>query len=311
MARQNKRDGFSNAVKLTLRERVGGRCSQPSCRKPTIGPDKSSDDKSTTIGVAAHICAASVGGPRYNNNQSPLERSSIKNGIWLCANCASLIDKNGGQDYPVPVLKNWKKNAEERAHEALISTSAFQRPSWLTRLSTIHFANVPRLAQLDTDEPLSEEVMQTLNDGFPTQGMIIRELVSLEKAIASADVSAIPIEDIVPASEEIIGCTISFHRSCYTKNGMFDKDNFDLSTVRNFDPKKSPHIYTKIGTTKIILPYDPRWVTTNTAYSDFRSGHTKFAGLGIVKRVSLDASQIVVSPLLIGLPRHPAWDGIF
>lgn len=49
---------------------------------------------------------------------TPAERSSIANGIWLCQNCAGLIDRDP-QTYTVAVLKNWRALAEIRAREEL------------------------------------------------------------------------------------------------------------------------------------------------------------------------------------------------
>jgi hypothetical protein len=49
------------------------------------------------VGVAAHITAASPGGPRFDPNLSDKERASATNGIWLCQNCAKLIDNDVAQ----------------------------------------------------------------------------------------------------------------------------------------------------------------------------------------------------------------------
>lgn len=114
------RDDFKQAVKDTLAERVGYFCSNPACRKMTIGPSETSDGVSR-IGVAAHICAASPGGPRYDANMDSEERKSIDNGIWLCQNCAHLIDTDT-KKYTVEVLRGWKRVAEEQALKG-ISTS--------------------------------------------------------------------------------------------------------------------------------------------------------------------------------------------
>jgi tetratricopeptide (TPR) repeat protein len=67
-----------------------------------------------SIGVAAHITAASPGGPRYDANLTPEQRSHPDNGIWLCQSCAKLID-NDPERYTVAVLREWKVSAEERA----------------------------------------------------------------------------------------------------------------------------------------------------------------------------------------------------
>jgi len=259
-------------------------------------------------GIAAHICAASVGGPRHDPEQTSNERASISNAIWLCASCASLIDKNNGHGFSVKKLHQWKADAEQQSHEALLSNAAFRRPVWLDRLSTIHFANVPRLAQMLAKDEIPDWLIQHLRDGFPSQGMIVRELVAVDKAVEVANVEAIPLEDVLPPSNDIIGTVISFHHTCYTKNGVGARSKADEESIRVFDQQKSPHFYIKSGGAKFFFPYDPRWVTTTTAYTDFSAGRVKFAGLGIVKRVSEDSSEVIVSPLLVGLPRHPSWD---
>jgi hypothetical protein len=50
--------------------------------------------QSFNIGVAAHITAASVGGPRYDASLKPKQRAAIENGIWLCQNCGTMIDRD-------------------------------------------------------------------------------------------------------------------------------------------------------------------------------------------------------------------------
>ena len=113
----SKRDGFPKPVIGTLANRVGVRCSNPGCRKSTAGP-REDNTKSVNIGVAAHITAAADGGPRYNASLSVEERGSIENGIWLCQNCAKLID-NDPNRYTTEVLQSWKARAEEAAREEL------------------------------------------------------------------------------------------------------------------------------------------------------------------------------------------------
>src|ERR1035441_5569741 len=76
-----------------MAKRVGMRCSNPNCRQQTSGPRE--DPRNTVnIGVAAHIAAAASGGPRYDGGLTSTERSSSDNGIWLCQNCAKLIDSD-------------------------------------------------------------------------------------------------------------------------------------------------------------------------------------------------------------------------
>ena len=107
------RDDFSSALKDTLAKRVGFRCSNPDCRKSTSGPQEN-PTAALNIGVAAHIRAAAPGGKRYDSTQLPAKRSSIENGIWLCQNCAKLID-NDESRYSTNLLQQWKERAENAA----------------------------------------------------------------------------------------------------------------------------------------------------------------------------------------------------
>lgn len=118
MAKTN-RDNFKRTIATKIAERAGYICSNPNCNRITIGPTDNDDNKSTKIGIAAHICAAASGGARYDMSQTPQERKSITNAIWLCGTCSLMIDKNGGIDYPSPDLKKWKKDHEKLIKECL------------------------------------------------------------------------------------------------------------------------------------------------------------------------------------------------
>ena len=111
------RDDFSLRTKDILAKRVGFLCSNPACNMPTVGPH-SDDTKITNIGVAAHITAASIGGPRYDPNCDEQQRSSVDNGLWLCQSFSKLIDSDLPK-YSIEVLRDWKKNAEKNAGERL------------------------------------------------------------------------------------------------------------------------------------------------------------------------------------------------
>jgi hypothetical protein len=107
------RDDFSEPVKRRLADRVGHLCSNPDCRALTTGPH-SDADKALNVGVAAHITAAAPGGPRYDPMLTPAQRGSIENAIWLCQNCAKLIDNDTPRFIEI-LLRQWKAGAEERA----------------------------------------------------------------------------------------------------------------------------------------------------------------------------------------------------
>ena len=106
-------DKFSSATRTALMLRAGTLCSNPNCLCATAGPHTDSS-KAVTVGEAAHITAASKGGPRYDDSVSSEYRKSAANGLWLCSKCADLIDKDEA-NYSVELLTSWKATRESDA----------------------------------------------------------------------------------------------------------------------------------------------------------------------------------------------------
>jgi hypothetical protein len=115
-----QRDEFSENTKRVVAARVAYRCSNPECTAPTAGPQVETS-RTLNVGVAAHISAAAPGGPRYDPALSSEQRSDIANAIWLCQNCAKLID-NDAQRFNQRVLAAWKELAEAVAQAEIGKT---------------------------------------------------------------------------------------------------------------------------------------------------------------------------------------------
>jgi hypothetical protein len=113
------------------------RCSNPSCRALTSGPQVD-PSKSLNIGVAAHISAACEGGPRYDASLSADARRTIRNGIWLCQGCAKLVD-NDPAKFSLALLAEWKATAEDEAFRDV------GRSTGDARLSALSFSFDERL----------------------------------------------------------------------------------------------------------------------------------------------------------------------
>jgi hypothetical protein len=141
------RDEFTTVIKEMLAKRVNYRCSNPQCRQPTSGPHIH-PAKTINVGVAAHLTAASPGGPRFNAALSVEQRKSAENGIWLCQKCAKLVD-NDSVRYALKVLQNWKREAETTAILELEGNAANE----LNPTGTSSFRiPIPNLFGLDYDD---------------------------------------------------------------------------------------------------------------------------------------------------------------
>lgn len=91
-------------------------CNYPGCNTLTVGPTASNKHLAKKIGEAAHMEGEGLKSARHNKaNQATVQ--DISNGIWLCANCHTMIDKNDGADFPLHELQSWKAE-----HEMLISS---------------------------------------------------------------------------------------------------------------------------------------------------------------------------------------------
>ena len=123
MERTLERDEFSETVRTALAKRASYVCSNAGCRALTIAPADVDAMKVLFIGKAAHICAAASGGPRYDIGMSAEQRRAIENALFLCSNCADMIDKNSGRDFSKEILLRWKVE-----HEMWVRSNLNRRP---------------------------------------------------------------------------------------------------------------------------------------------------------------------------------------
>jgi Fe-S cluster assembly ATPase SufC len=108
-----RRAEFSAATKKIIAERAGYQCSVLSCGQLTSGPGPG-QMQVLKIGMAAHIYAASAGGPRGTGGLSADERGQPENGIWCCYSHGKAIDSDAGNAFSVAELHAWKRLHEAR-----------------------------------------------------------------------------------------------------------------------------------------------------------------------------------------------------
>lgn len=120
-------DDFSASTIRKLKGQAGNVCSNPRCRLPTEGAAFSGNGV-VVVGVAAHITAASPGGPRYDATLTPEERRHESNGLWCCANHAKQIDSDD-KTFTVETLRQWKQGAIEASARAILTLQRRATPS--------------------------------------------------------------------------------------------------------------------------------------------------------------------------------------
>ena len=124
MRRTCVRDDFKPATNELIGKRAGWLCSNPECRRSTVGAAEGHDGV-INIGVAAHITAASLEEPRYDPALTSEERRHPSNGIWLCQNDGKAIDSDAKR-FPVELLRKWKRDAEKRSFQAIVAPGALR-----------------------------------------------------------------------------------------------------------------------------------------------------------------------------------------
>jgi len=109
----DRRADFSAATRKIIAERAGYQCSVLNCGRLTLGPG-SGKNQVLNVGMAAHIYAASPGGPRGTGGLSAAERAEPENGIWCCYLHGKAIDSDNGNAFSATQLKGWKRLHEAR-----------------------------------------------------------------------------------------------------------------------------------------------------------------------------------------------------
>ena len=105
---------FTPATAKIICEKAAARCANPNCRRLARLPNRIGDEI-ISFGEAAHILPARPNGPRKLEGVTFTEREikSEANGLWLCASCHRMVDRDDGF-YTVEKLRAWKALSEKQ-----------------------------------------------------------------------------------------------------------------------------------------------------------------------------------------------------
>jgi hypothetical protein len=133
--------------------------------------------------------------------------------------------------------------------------------------------------------------------------------MAVKKVLSDHLLRVVDIHDLNGISGEHVGAMVGFLDTRFRTKSipsliLSESNDYRLSG----DLLEDPHMYFDDGSRRIYLPINPLWITTDTAFCDFRphGGVTSlFSGIGILKY--LDANISVITPLLVGIRNYVGW----
>jgi hypothetical protein len=182
-----------NYSPLTLKQLFltsGHYCAYPGCVAAIV---ELTDGGPTVLGFIAHIEGSSDDGPRANHSLSSAERDSYENLLVLCGHHHTLVDKVDS-DYPVEVLRGWKRAAEQATAEKLsigaisISFAELQIVCNAFADGDVGLVSTPMVAVPPQDKmdanALSDAIRPTMNVGL-SQATQVAEYIRRQAQLSS------------------------------------------------------------------------------------------------------------------------------
>jgi hypothetical protein len=272
------------------------------CRRQ-LHEEYSSGGDTHLLGAVAHIVADREKGARGNSILTDEERDQESNLLLLCLEHHKIVDDDDVA-YPVARLQEIKL-----AHEHWVASKLRLEQTWGTKLHHLYYINVPRLnttaaaagCYLDLERYGNITALHELG------GALGGLMLGFDNLLMQVELRAVDLAVAVGLLENARGMLVSFDRDFRTKNIRMPESPAEYLRAVTGNLAKDPHIYTDVAGMRVVMRIDPRWITTTTAFSEFRpsSGKNKFAGLGIINSVDIDQRMVNVTPYVIGLPSNP------
>jgi hypothetical protein len=126
---------FSEKTKRAIYCNAGGECQNPGCKKKMQFKGDCAE--------FAHIYGREETAPRFSSDKKVLFIRSEKNGLLLCSNCHTLVDKNE-KKYPCEILQDWKNIKGSKILEPSESDESDEEPEKITKKKVPRKKEPPR-----------------------------------------------------------------------------------------------------------------------------------------------------------------------
>ena len=183
---------------------------------------------------------------------------------------------------------------------------------WKINISDFYYLNVLRLLSLALLSGYQMDIMDIFDKdtrtGFRRAGSMqaITALIKAKQVLTEMYTTALSVAEAVRSDEAAVGSIVEFEGHFRTRNCPRDLDNFRLTGVIENDPHIY-RVYKDLSGYRLVLPYDPIWLTSTTSQVMFSSGSFTCAGLCRVRGVDGAGKKLIASPYFIGVPK-PNWD---
>lgn len=279
---------ISEKVLKLLWAKSGGKCAFPGCGLDLIS------EEGSVIGENCHIIARKESGARGKEQIDEDEINSEENLILLCRNHHKIVD-DFPDKYTVQILRQYKKQ-----HEENIRMKLSRGKPWNVNFSQIYYMNIKRIGMLAAQQGIWLQNEIENNYCLHSLGWELNNLMyKIESLIEALEISAGELTD--DWRQLKLGQFVTINGNFYTKNVPLASDVCSNKYYATGDLKKDAHLHRKYGSKKCILTLDPRWLTTSTAFVNFKSGRVDVAGFGLI--TSMDDKKMIITPYVLGVPK--------
>lgn len=280
----------SNKTTKILWAKSGGKCAFPGCGQDLISVDGS------VIGQVCHMVSRRKDGPRGGEDLHGADIDGEGNLILLCGNHHTLIDDQW-QKYPVDLLKQMK-----RKHEEEIQSHLNMGQPWDVNFTQIYYMNLRRIEMLAAQQGI--ELSSRIERGkcLCSLGWNLNALMlEIGELIKGLEIRA---GELTGQWENLqVGQFVAIDAFFYTKNiptaDLVQKGRYFATG----DLDKDAHLYRKYGEKKCVLTIDPNWLCTSTAFTNFKMGRVKVAGIGMITVLDEEVGIMLVTPYILGTPK--------